>query len=193
MPNSSWMRRNSSCIALRSLRSSAASGSSSRKRLRLPNQARASATRWAWPPGSCRGGAILDAGQAHKIEHASHGLTLLLERHAAEGQWEGNVGEDALVRKKGVPLEDGVDRPSVRRQPVDPPAMDGNAAGVWPLEAADDAQQRGLAAAAGAEQGDESPLLDPQRDIVEGGRSAEALGDPGDDDGGVVGVGCGAD
>ena len=97
------------------------------------------------------------------------------------------------MRKEGVPLEDGVDRSPVRRQPVDPPAMDGDASGVWPLEAADDAQQRRLAAAAGAEQGDEGPRLDPQRDVVEGGRSAEALGDPGDDDGGVVGVGCGAD
>ena len=61
------------------------------------------------------------AGQAYQIEHASHGLTLLLQRHAAESQWEGNVGEDALVRKEGVALEDGVDRPPIRWQPVDPP------------------------------------------------------------------------
>ena len=111
---------------------------------------------------------------------------------AAEGQWEGDVGEDALVRKEGVALEDGVDRPPIRWQSVDPPAVDGDAAGVRPLEAADDPQQRRLAAAAGAEQGDEGPRLDPQRDVVEGGRSAEALGDPVDDDGRVVGVVDGA-
>jgi len=96
------------------------------------------------------------------------------------------------VRKEGVSLEDGVDRPPVRWQAIDPPAVDGDASGVWPLEATDDAQQRRLTAAAGAEQGDESPRLDPQRDVVESGRSAEALGDPADDNGGVVGVGCGA-
>src|SRR5215204_4219829 len=96
------------------------------------------------------------------------------------------------MRKEGVALEDRVDRPPIRRQPIDPPAVDSDAAGVRPLEATDDPQQCRLAAAAGAEQGDESPRLDPQRDVVESSRSAEALGYPADDNGGVVGVGCGA-
>ena len=67
-----------------------------------------------------------------------------------------------------------------------------DAAGVGGLEAADDPQQRRLAAAAGAEQGDERPRLDPQRHVVEGGRRAEALDDPLDDDGGVARLGGGA-
>ena len=49
-------------------------------------------------------------------------------------------------------------------------------AGVLRLQAGDHAQQRGLAAARGAEEADELALLHLQRDVVERGEGAEALG-----------------
>src|SRR3954470_20690458 len=54
MPTSCWMRFNSSCICLRSLRSSAPSGSSSSSTVGRLTSARASATRCCCPPESWR-------------------------------------------------------------------------------------------------------------------------------------------
>ena len=47
-----WIRFSSSCISLRSFRSSAPSGSSSRSAAGRLTSARASATRCCWPPES---------------------------------------------------------------------------------------------------------------------------------------------
>ena len=55
IPISCWMLLSSSCISLRSLRSSAPSGSSSSSTRGMLTSARASATRCCWPPESCRG------------------------------------------------------------------------------------------------------------------------------------------
>ena len=55
MPTSSWIRFSSSCICLRSFRSSAPSGSSSRRTRGWFTSARPSATRCCWPPESCFG------------------------------------------------------------------------------------------------------------------------------------------
>ena len=54
----------SSCICLRSLRSSAPSGSSSRSTAGSLTSARASATRCCWPPESCDGPALVVAVRA---------------------------------------------------------------------------------------------------------------------------------
>src|SRR4029077_6489843 len=56
IPTSRWIRFSSTCIAWRSLRSRAPSGSSSRSALGLLTRARASATRCCWPPESSLGG-----------------------------------------------------------------------------------------------------------------------------------------
>ena len=55
MPTSRWMAFSSTCICLRSLRSSAPSGSSSSSTDGRLTSARASATRWRWPPESSEG------------------------------------------------------------------------------------------------------------------------------------------
>ena len=54
-PASCWMRRSSSCISSRSLASRFDSGSSSSSSSGLMTSARASATRWRWPPDIARG------------------------------------------------------------------------------------------------------------------------------------------
>ena len=55
IPTSRWMPLSSTCICLRSLRSSAPSGSSSSSTAGRFTSARASATRCFWPPDSSRG------------------------------------------------------------------------------------------------------------------------------------------
>ena len=52
IPTSRWIRLSSNCIASRSLRSSAASGSSSSRAAGMFTRARARATRCCWPPES---------------------------------------------------------------------------------------------------------------------------------------------
>ena len=52
MPTSRWMRFNSICMSTRSALSSALKGSSSSSTRGRVTMARASATRWRWPPES---------------------------------------------------------------------------------------------------------------------------------------------
>ncbi len=56
-------------------------------------------------------------------------------------------------------------------------AVDQDAAGVGRLEAGQQAQQRGLAAARAAQQGEQLAAFDVEIDAVDGGDRAEALGD----------------
>ena len=108
----------SSCICLRSLRSSAPSGSSSSSTRGLLTSARASATRCCWPPESCRGLRV-QPGEADELEHLLARARAALAAHAAPPQAEGDVLEDRQVREERVRLEDRVDVPLVGRQPAD--------------------------------------------------------------------------
>src|SRR5439155_15712539 len=62
-------------------------------------------------------------------------------------------------------------------------AVDEHGAGVWLFEAGDDAQQGGLAAAAGAEQGGQRPGRDVHGHVAQHRGGAEGLVDLGDGDG----------
>jgi hypothetical protein len=53
-----------------------------------------------------------------------------------------------------------------------------DAAGALRLEAGDDAQQRGLAAARRAQQADELALVDREADVAKRDEAAEVLGNP---------------
>ena len=66
MPSRRCSALSSLCICSRSLRSSAPSGSSSSSTCGWLISARASATRWRWPPESCAGPPLADAGQLHQ-------------------------------------------------------------------------------------------------------------------------------
>ena len=81
------------------------------------------------------------------------------------------------MREQRVGLEHQVERPPVRRDGRDVGAVEQDAARVRRLEAGEHAEQRGLAAAGGPEQREELVLADVERDAVDGGRPAEALGD----------------
>ena len=175
MPTSVWMRLSSICICRRSLRSSAPSGSSSSSTCGRLISARASATRCCWPPESWRGAALAEAAELHQLEHVADLLLDVLD--AASAQPEGDVLEDVQVREERVVLEDGVDRPLVRRSRLMscPPMV------MVPLVGSSSpAIIRSvvvLPQPGRAEQGEERPLLDGQVEVVDRGERAEPLGD----------------
>jgi hypothetical protein len=88
------------------------------------------------------------------------------------------------VREQGPVLEDHPDAPALRRDQHAGAGEDAVAhahlARVGHLEAGDRAQQRGLPAAARAEQGDDRARRHVEVDRVEHERRAEALAQPGD-------------
>ena len=109
MPTCCWIALSSICISCRSFRSSAPSGSSrSSTRGRLTS-ARASATRWRWPPESCAGLAGLVALEADHPERLGRALPPLVLRDLADDQAVRDVVADRHVREEGVVLEDRVD------------------------------------------------------------------------------------
>ena len=81
------------------------------------------------------------------------------------------------MREERVGLEHHVDRPLVRRHAGERLAVEPDRALGRLLEAGEHAQQRGLAAAGGAEQRVELALVDVERLVVDGDESAEPLGD----------------
>ena len=116
MPSRVCSAFSSSCIASRSLRSSAPSGSSSSSTRGRLTSARASATRWRWPPESCAGLAVAEAGELDERQH------LLGRARGArpcgtprDHRAVGDVVADVEVREERVVLEDGVDAAPVRR------------------------------------------------------------------------------
>ena len=89
----------------------------------------------------------------------------------------GDVAAHAHVREEGVGLEHQVERPPVRRDRRDVDAVEQDAARVRRLEAGEQAQERGLAAAGRAEEGEELVLADVERHGLDGGRAPETLRD----------------
>ena len=98
------------------------------------------------------------------------GQALLLEA-------EGDIGLDVEVREQRIALEHHVDRPPVRRHRREIDPVENDPAGVRPLEAGDQAQERGLAATRWSEQGEEFAFKDIEREMIDCGSAAEALGD----------------
>jgi hypothetical protein len=62
--------------------------------------------------------------QPHEAERLVDPLALLLLGHSTHGKAEGDVAPDGQVREQGVALEDHAEAPSLRRQAVDPPAVE---------------------------------------------------------------------
>src|SRR5262249_10358747 len=105
----------------------------------------------------------LDQGQ-HLLDHAAR----LLLWSAAHLQAAGDVLRDRPMWEERVALEDRVDRPLIGRQMLDRAALEQDLPGTRLLEARDQAQQRGLAAARRAQKREELVLPDGDRDVVEG-------------------------
>src|SRR5207302_7160763 len=97
--------------------------------------------------------------------------------HLADAQPEGHVLEHFVVRKQRVVLEDRVDVALVGRQRRHVLVLEQQLAAVGLLEAGDDAQRRGLAAAGGPEEGQELRAADREIDALQNGSSREGLGE----------------
>ena len=84
-------------------------------------------------------------------------------------QAKGDVLQDRHVREERILLKDSVHRPLVGGQVLDLLAIEHDLALGHRLETGDHAQQGGLAAARGPEQGEELVVADIQRHLAEGG------------------------
>ena len=120
MPTSRWIALSSTCICSRSLRSRAPSGSSSSSTLGRLTSARASATRWRWPPESWPGRRSSEALQPHRRQR----LARPARRRAALPTLltispYSTLSTHRHVREQRVVLEDRVDVAVERRAPGD--------------------------------------------------------------------------
>ncbi|MCY1364441.1 hypothetical protein D9M69_512420 [compost metagenome] len=104
----------------------------------------------------------------------------LLLWHADVFQTEGHVLGNGHMRVERVGLEDHRDAPFARWQRIDALFAHRDRAARHVFQACDHAQKRRLAATRRPEEDDELACLDGQRDVVQHGERAVALGDVGD-------------
>ncbi len=120
---------------------------------------------------------LVQPAELDLLEHRMHALLDLGRGHLAQLQAVADVFADRHVRPQCVVLEHHADATLVRRHLVDAPIVEADLAFVRRVEAGDQAQQRGLAAARRAEEGEQFPFLDRQRHVIGRRHRAEALGD----------------
>jgi len=125
--------------------------------------------------------AVAEAAEVDEREHDRHARAPLAARQA-----EADVLGDRQVREERVILEDHAHAAALGRHPRgavgDDAVADPHLALVRGLEAGDEAQERRLAAAGGAEQRHELTALDAEVGVSHRGHGAEALRDPVDAD-----------
>ncbi len=117
--------------------------------------------------GNLVGAALGEFLHPHQLQHGGDAGFDLRLRPPQHLQAEGDVVPHRQMREQRVALEDGVDRPLERRQSGNVLAMQQDRAFGRVFEPGDHPEQRGLAAARGAEQGEELVLADGDRHIVE--------------------------
>ena len=153
--------------------SSAPVGSSASRMSGLLTRARAMATRCIWPPDISVGRLWSWSPEAHLPQRLGGTAAALSARHARDGQGQLDVGEDGLVGDEVIALEHEADGVVAVGVPVPVgvaaggDAVDDELAAVVAVEAADDVEQRGLARAAGAEDGDKFAVAQVEADPVE--------------------------
>ena len=155
IPTSRWIRLSSICIASRSFRSSAASGSSSRRAAGRFTSARARRDPLLLAARQLRRAAVGELGELDDVEHVERPPARLPGRHPLRPQAERHVVDDRHVREQGVLLEDGVDVALVRRDVRDVDPVEQDPARGRQLEAGDHLEQGGLAAPGRSEHGEE--------------------------------------
>ena len=129
-----------------------------------------------------RGVVVGPAGDLDEVEQLVHAFADLGPRPLPDLQPEGDVLANGHVLERRVVLEDEADAALLRRLARDVHAVELYGSGLRLLEPGDDAQERRLAAAAGAEQRRQGAGGDLDRSIVERDEVTEPLRDrPGDD------------
>ncbi len=132
------------------------------------------ATRWRCPPESSCGKRPPKPDRAHILQRLRHLARNLRCGRLCHLEREGDIALHRHVREKRVVLEDGTYRPFLWRALREVLAIEEDAAPVRQVEAADHAQQRGLAAAGGPEQREEFAGLDGEADTIDGHEIAKA-------------------
>ena len=121
----------------------------------------------------------LAARQAHQGKKLVNAFGHRAARHLAIDEAIGHVLSHVQVREKRVGLEHDAVVALCRRQAGDVAPGQFDAAGGLHLQPRDDAQQCGLAAAAGAQEADEFALRDVEVDALQRAEAAEVLADAG--------------
>jgi hypothetical protein len=125
----------------------------------------------------------LAPGEVAELDELQHVVDLLLHGlDAAAAQTEGDVVVDVQMGEERVALEDRVDGAFVRREGGDVLVAEADGARGGVLQSGDHPQRGGLAAARGAQQGEERALRDGQVQWVHGREGAVGLADPGEAD-----------
>ena len=157
--------------ARRTARRAAAAAAETRWRGRAP---RAAAGR---PRAACGRRSAMPRELDH-LQGFGHPLGDLRLCHAPHGQRIGDVAGDAHMREQGIVLEHHADVALRRIEIGDVRAVDQDAARIRRLEAGDDLEQRRLARAAGAKDGDELAGATREAHVGEGHHLAETLARP---------------
>ena len=139
MPSCCCSWRSSTCMASRSLASSADSGSSSRNSFGESASARAIATRCRWPPESLATGRSAKPGRWTIFSSSSTRLACSSLRGAADAQRIGDVVADRQMREQRQRLEHHAEIALVRRHRRDVLAVEHDRAGGRLLEPGDHA------------------------------------------------------
>ena len=150
-------------------------GSSRRKATGLRTMARPMATRWRWPPESWPGRRSRSGSISSMRAACGDALGDLGAGEAGVLEAEGEVLAHGHVRVEGVGLEDHGEAAVGGAGLGDVAAVDGDAAGGGAVEAGDEAQQRGLAAAGGADEDHELAVRDVEGDVADDLGGAEGL------------------
>ena len=120
--------------------------------------------------------AILLRGQAHHGQRLGDARTDLGLGQPLHLKTEGDVPGHGHVGKQRVVLENKVDRAAIGRNALHVPSFDDDLAGVRLLEPGQQTERRGLAGAAGAEDGEELAFADYQREPIHRHGRPVALG-----------------
>ena len=144
------------------------------EQIRLVDEGAAERQTLHLPAAQKRRRSALEAAEPHELEHALDPFSHRAAAHAAEPQRVGDVVEHGHVRPDRVGLEDHAEVALVRgheepaRDRGHDPAAQGDLAGVGIVEACDEAQSRGLAAAARAQQREHLAPPDLERRAIDG-------------------------
>src|ERR1044071_8480306 len=122
--------------------------------------------------------ARLEPLQADQVERRAHPALDLGPPVPAHLERVRHVVEHGEVREERVLLEHRPDVAAVRRSLGDVLVRDQDLPRVRVLEARDHAQGGGLAGAARAEQGEQRPARDLERDVLDHASAPEGLGEP---------------
>ena len=121
--------------------------------------------------------ALLEAVEVDRVEHLHDALLDLCLRQIATTQAERDVLEDVHVREQRVALEHEAEVPLMQRHMGVVLSVEEEVALHRLREAADQAERRGFATAAGAEEADQLALLDVQVQILQNDVLSISCGD----------------